>query len=188
MKRGIVIFLSLLLGSLTGVATGNIVNTTILSTLVTQSNLNVYNANVSVPNGKIVFGANSGVSTLGLLSNAITNVSTINANTNSTMGSLTSGTGSISKYNGSTYFPIVYSKSGAAIATTLHGVYGTITGTGGSVTVTLSGAAVFASSNYLVIATDTTTHTDGLPSSLTSTSFSIVTTNTHTYAYYAEGI
>ena len=188
MKRGIVIFLSLLLGSLTGVATGNIVNTTILSTLVTQSNLNVYNANVSVPNGKIVFGTSNVVAGLGLLSNAITNVSTMTASFGNTMGSLTSGIGSISEYNGFTYFPIVYSKSGAAIATTLHGVSGTITGTGGNVTVTLSGAAVFASSNYLVIATDTTTHTGGLPSSLTSTSFSIATTNTDTYAYYAEGI
>lgn len=53
------------------------------------------------------------------------------------------------------YLPPVYTAAGAAVASTAHIVTGTFTGTGGSVTVTFSGAAAFSSNtSYLGIYVD----------------------------------
>jgi hypothetical protein len=90
------------------------------------------------------------------------------------------------------FVPPVYTAAGASVASTLHIVQGTFTGTGGLVTVTLSGAAVFSSAtsywgmyyDNTIPATSINDFTQTSGSSLTT---AINTVNAHSYPYLLIG-
>ena len=195
MKRAFILFLVLLLSSMSGFATAGIINEVILSSLTVNKSVIIKAGNVSIPSGKVAFGDASSVYGLSLNNNALTNVSTFsNTSGPMTFGSVTAGTGTIRlpkvSFNTQTYAPLVYDKSGAAVATTIHGVYGTVVGNSSIVTVTLTGAAIFASVKYIGWAQNTTTGANiGAITAISGSSFSILTTSsTDTYAYYVEGV
>ena len=195
MKRAFILFLVLLLSSMSGFATAGIINQVILSSLTVNKSVIIKTGNVSIPSGKVAFGAASSVRSLSLNNNALTNVSTFgNTSSTITFGSVTAGTGTLRlpkvTSNPQTYAPLVYDKSGAAVATTIHGVYGTVVGNSSTVTVILTGAAIFASVKYIGWALDTTTGVN-IPAitAVSGSSFGISTTSsTDTYAYYVEGV
>lgn len=197
MKNKLIIFiLAFFISAIAGAGAGIVYPVGNFSTL-TANGISVYSGNVSVPNGNFT-GSSGGTDTfsggLSLNGNALTGVTTYTQSSGggATFGSLTAGTGSIiasRSGTNSTAVPIAYTSGGAAVATTMHGVYGTVTGTAGAVAVTLTGAAIFAGTTYMVFACDSSTRLCTAGITINSASqFTIATATTSTYAYYAEGV
>jgi len=196
MKNKLIIFiLAFFISAIAGAGAGIVYPVGNFSTL-TATGISVYSGNVSVPNGNFT-GSSGGTDSfsggLSLNGNALTGVTTYTQTSGgATFGSLTAGTGSIIAAKsgaGPTTVPIAYTSGGAAVATTMHGVYGTVTGTTGAVAVTLTGAAIFAGTTYMVFACDLSTRICTAGITINSASqFTIATATTNTYAYYAEGV
>jgi hypothetical protein len=85
------------------------------------------------------------------------------------------------------FVPPAYANSGGAMASTVHIVQGTITGTGAAQTVTLSGSAVFANTSYFVIANVATTGASANPIVVSSSSFTVNGTPGQQIDYFAFG-
>ena len=56
MKRTFILFLVLLLSSMSGFATAGIINEVILSSLTVKNSVTIKAGNVSIPSGKVAFG------------------------------------------------------------------------------------------------------------------------------------
>jgi len=82
----------------------------------------------------------------------------------------------------------VYSAGGTLAAATLHIVYGQITASGTSTTITLSGSAAFTSTTYFLIVTDVATAATAVVTAQATGSFTFTSTSSHTYQYFALGV
>lgn len=85
------------------------------------------------------------------------------------------------------YIPPVYTASGAATASTIHFAVDSVTAAGSVTTVTLSGASVFASAQFLLLVGDAATGVPVTATAISGSSFSFPSTSGHTYVFLAAG-